>query len=348
VDKRDNRLRQGHILSTSTAPRALTLFATNKLNPATGYGKLERGLLMGFEQLGVFVPHFTNKPRKMPDGVILVAGLPTNAERLPKSARLIAYTMSESTRVSRDWVDILNSRYEAVIVPCPGLVEVYRDSGVSIPVHCVPLGVDYQPPPYTRRDASVKQWRFLTYSYGDSRKGAHLSIMAFKRVFHSEHGVKLIVKARDNHDASWLAGCEDAQIEIVGGEQSEQDWHALLASCHAMIYPSQGEGFGLPPREAVLSGMPVISSSWLGLFDAHEWGYPLPVKRMMLAQFDAWEANAEGALWAMPDDAMIDTYLRHITANYSRALRRARQGREYLLTNFKWKQTARRVLEIVA
>jgi hypothetical protein len=94
--------------------------------------------------------------------------------------------------------------------------------------------------------------------------------------------------------------------------------------------------------------MPVISSSWLGLFDAGCWGYALPVKRMLPAQFDFWEANAEGSRWAEPDDAAIDDHLHHIYSHYGRALRRAKRGREYLMEHFRWSQTARKVMEIVA
>lgn len=334
-------------MRTSTAPGALTLFTTNKINRATGYGRMEAGLLQGFEACSVHVPHFTSKPRKKPAGTVLLVGNPELAEKLPRDTRLVAYTMSEADRVSQEWVDVLNARFDAVIVPAPLLVDIYRDSGVTIPIHFVPLGVDYCAPPYTKRPVYPAEFRVLTISLGDMRKGAHLSIMAFKRVFHRERNAKLIIKARDNADASWLAGCVDEQITVVGGVTSEADWHALLASCHCMIFPSYGEGFGLPPREAVLSGMPVIASSWLGLWDSNEWGYPLAVKRMLPAAFDFWEANAEGSRWAEPDENMIDTYLRHIHANYGHALRRAKRGRSYLLENFRWTQTARKVLEVI-
>ena len=284
-------------MRTHTAPGALTLFATNKKNAATGYGRMERGILQGFAALGVNVPHFSSKPRKKIDGTVLLVGSPELAEKLPASTRLVCYTMSEADQVSQEWVDVLNARFDAVIVPAPLLVDIYRKSGVTIPVHFVPLGVDYRPPAWVQRPAYPEGFRVLGYTLGDMRKGAHLSMLAFKRVFGGERGAKLIVKARDNWNTTWLAGCVDDQVEIVGGETSESDWHALLASCHCMIFPSYGEGFGLPPREAVLSGMPVIASSWLGLWDSAEWGYPLSVKRMLPAAFDFWEANAEGSKW---------------------------------------------------
>lgn len=334
-------------MTAMTAPGALHLFATNKLNAATGYGRMERGLLQGFRACDVRVPHFTRKPITPKTGTVLVVGNPeVGDEKLPPGQRMVCYTMSESTRVSQEWVDILNARYDAVIVPCPGLVDVYRDSGVSLPVHYVPLGVDYGPPPYTRRVFDPTCFRVLTYSLGDMRKGVDMAMMAFDRVLGRERGATLVVKARDNWDKSWLAGCEDPRIKVVSGETSEGDWHTLLASCHCMIFASYGEGFGLPPREAVLSGMPVIASSWLGLWDSDKWGYPLPVKAMWPCQFDFYEANAEGALWARPDETAIDGYLADIYANYGQALRRAKAGRDYLL-NFTWEQTARQILNLI-
>ena len=144
-----------------------------------------------------------------------------------------------------------------------------------------------------------------------------------------------------------MAGLDDPQMDVVGGETAEADWYALLASCHCMVFPSYGEGFGLPPREAALSGMPVISSSWLGLWDADQWAYPLPVGRMLPAQFDKWEANEEGGEWAEPNTDILEMLMNHVASNYGQALRWARKGRNYLLTNFTWARCAEMILRQV-
>lgn len=53
-------------------------------------------------------------------------------------------------------------------------------------------------------------------------------------------------------------------VELMGYVSSER-LTALYASCTAMVYPSKWEGFGIPPLEALASGVPVIASD----IDAH-------------------------------------------------------------------------------
>lgn len=39
----------------------------------------------------------------------------------------------------------------------------------------------------------------------------------------------------------------------------------LLRKAHCLLFPSSGEGFGLPPREAMATGIPVILAGFAGL-----------------------------------------------------------------------------------
>jgi len=322
------------------------LYCTNGGSPTTGYGRMERGLLRGLRQAGWTVLPFSFPYRDdLPLERAILIGRPLWAEEYPTARRLWCCTMSESSRVSPEWVEALNRHYAGVMVPCPGLVDVYRDSGVRVPVHCVPLGVDFSEIAYVERDPQPEVFTWLTCSYGDMRKGAHLAMFAFNRLFGGDVRHRLIVKCRD--EPRWLDGLQDEQITVIQGEISEADWQALLAKAHVFLFPSYGEGFGLPPREAALSGLPVISSEWLGLWDAAEWGWPVPMGRMLPAQFDFWEANAQGSQWAEPDTFILDDQMRRVIENYPAALKMARRGRDYLLENFTWAQAARRIGKIV-
>lgn len=317
----------------------IALIATNGKNPATGYGKLEMGLERGLEAAG-----FEVLPKARARTIAIVTGDPRHAEDIrSKTARLWAYTMSEADRVSGEWVDCLNARFERVLVPCPGLVDVYQASGVVIPVSYVPMGVDFTPIPYIQR-RKPEVFTFLTYSLGDMRKGAHLVMFAFNRLFKGNEKVRLVIKCRD--DLMWLEGLQDDQISIVQGETSEDAWHDLLAQSHCFVFPSYGEGFGLPPREAVLSGLPTIATKWLGMWDVDYWGYPLRVNQMLPAQFDFWEANAEGSRWAEPCIQDLDRWMMQIYKRYELAILRTQRARAYLLQNFTWRQTGQAIARL--
>jgi glycosyltransferase involved in cell wall biosynthesis len=323
----------------------LAVWATCGMNPATGYGKMEIGIIRALLAAGAELLPFPDTAT--PTAPTLVIGSPRRIEHWPGKLRAWSYTMSESTAPSPEWVKCLNHYYERVILPAPDLCDLYRDAGVTIPTHYIPLGVDYAPIPYVEREMPKESEPFiwLTYSLGDMRKGAELAMLAFNRLFKGDPRHKLIVKCRDN--PHWLNGLSDPQIEIVRGQTSEKHWQELLYRSHAFIFPSRAEGFGLPPREAVLSGLPTIATQWLGMWDVNEWGFALPVRTMTPCQFDDYSANAEGALWAEPSRAMLDQHMTEVYNYYNSALEKTRDGRDYLMDYFTYQYTAERLLDLL-
>lgn len=315
----------------------LNFYPTNGLNSITGYGKMELGISRAFHRLGV---DFTVWPN--PAYPTLIVGNPLwHVAPHIEGHRLWLYTMNETNQVGQSWVDAINAHYERVFVPAEPMVKVFKDSGVIIPVHFVPLGIDWYPPDYKPRNFS-KPFTFLTYSLGDMRKGAELAMMAFNRVFGDNPEYKLVIKCRENF--AIFNNCINENIEVVGGHITEWEWHELLYNSHAFIFPSKGEGYGLPPREAVLSGLPTVATQWLGMWDADRWGLPLGIEKFQKAVFDRYEANAEGAMWAIPGKLQIDDYMQWIVKNYDEALAIAAKGNAYLRSQFTWEQTAQSIL----
>lgn len=318
----------------------IAYYPTNQMNPYTGYGKMEIGLFRAFSQNGVRTAFDRRE-------IALLVGRPTWIDHYPNlhGRRLWLYTMSESTRVSAEWVESINRHYERVLVPAPDLVPIYRNSGVEVDVHFVPLGVDYPAIRWQPREHKPKPFVWLTYSLGDMRKGAELVMFSFLRLFQGNPAHKLIIKCRDN--PRWLAGLEDDQMTMVQGQQTEAEWQALLRSAHAFVFPSRGEGYGLPPREAVLAGLPTITTKWLGLWDSPQWAYPVSIKELRPSQFSFEEANAKDSQWGEPDIDLLDYQMLHVHRYYSAALDHTRRGREYLLKTHTWANTANQIHELL-
>lgn len=325
----------------------INLLATNKQNPATGYGKMELGLEVGFSAIGADVATYTSNRagKRRKSDVTLIVG---NAYWLEKlhCGRTWLYTMSETTAPSAGWVELMNRYCERVLVPAPELVQYYAAAGVTVPVHFVPLGCDWNPPRYhARRKGEPFIW--LTYSLGDTRKGADLTILAFHRLFQGDKRHRLVIKCRDN--PGWLTGLHNEQIELITGETTDAEWYRLLEKSHAFIFPSRGEGFGLPPREATLTGLPTAATRWLGMRDVGMWGFPIRVERLKPAPVDPafTQANAEGAYWSEPDACDLDRQMTCIYEHYEDALKRALEGRVYLLGSQTWENTACQITRLV-
>jgi len=330
--------------------RAMNFFNSCGCNPYTGYGRLELGLAKALVKLRVgFNTCWVGTERRMlpdPDLPTLVTGF---AEWLEDESiagtRKWILTQSESTRVSQGWVDLINAHAEGVFVTNPDLVDIYRNSGVVRPVVCAGHGIELTHPVQAAGWDGESRFEWLTYSYGDLRKGAELAIMAFKRLFQGDEGHHLTIKARD-HDAMWLNGLKDPQITVVRGQQSESEWMGLLARSHAFLFPSRAEGFGMPPREATLAGLPTIATEWLGMADVVCWGFPLKYT-MRRCHYDTYAANAKGALWSEPDLDHLMRQMQWIYTHYGEAVSQAVKGARYLKMNNRWDDVAGRIVEVM-
>lgn len=323
----------------------LNFYNANGCNPYTGYGKLELGLAKAFQAAGVRLNVYPD-----PDAPTLVIG---RAERLLADhiahTRRYILTQSESTRVSQRWVDLINWHAELVFVTNPDLVAIYQESGVKRPVVCAPHGIDLRVPVQAAGWDGERRFEWLTYSYGDMRKGAELAMMAFKQLFQDDEQHHLTVKVRDVD--GWIAAAikgNDPQMTFVTGQQSEREWMELIARSHCFLFPSRAEGFGMPPREATLAGVPTIATKWLGMADVDCWGLPIRMKELRKAVYDFWDANAEGSQWAEPDLEHLKVQMRWVHEHYTDAREKARRGGWYLRANNTWTGMADVILREMA
>ncbi len=130
----------------------------------------------------------------------------------------------------------------------------------------------------------------------ECEKGWEIACFAFDQAFGDSKNHRLIIKAREGFPLD----LENENITVLEGNFSEAQLQDLYSRCHAYVFPTHGEGFGLPPREAAATGMPVLATNWGGTADdLAQWGYPIKHKLV-----PAWKGHAkfEGlGKWAEPD-----------------------------------------------
>jgi len=309
---------------------------------------MELGIAKGLQDAGVHVLLYPDLKRP-----ILMVNSSYELLHAPHvdGNRLWAFNMIETDAVDAEWVTAINRQCERVFVPCPPMIDVYKRSGITIPIDYIPLGVDLFDVLPIEDVSAVDQnsdFRFLTYSYGAKRKGADIAISAFMKAFEGEHRYKLVIKVRDGYDQPWLRDvAQHPQVELVMGRQSEREWLALQRSVHCFVFASRGEGWGFPPRELTLVGIPSIATQWMGMWDVDQWGFPVIYDGMSICEFEDYQANAKHAKWVNPDEAHLIKQMQWIASNYPEAKQRALHGRAYLLQNFTWSQIGKRLADLV-
>lgn len=239
----------------------------------------------------------------------------------------IAITMFESSALPPGWVDVLN-RLDAVVVPCSWLETVFRDAGVTTALHRVPLGIKecYRP---AHRPAGRSPFTFLTVATPYPRKGWDIAVRAFDAAFGRSEDHRLLIKMRAGRKLP--VRVLHPRVEVLAEDLDDAGMAELFRSVDAFVFPSRGEGFGLPPREAAATGLPVVATAWGGTADdIEEWGWPLRCTHVK-----AWYGHGRFAGlggWADPDVHHLAELMRQIAAGggdvHARAMRHAERARQ--------------------
>lgn len=339
----------------------LTLYAPGHYDPADSYGLIACQLARHLTAAGASVNAVglgntvmdsqpedvravTSRPISPTLGGI-VMGYPTDyAKQSPllSMGPRVALTMFESTKLPREWARILNEM-DAVIVPSWFCADVFRSSGVTVPLHVVPLGIGesyrYQP----RTDN--RPLTFLAFLDRGERKGGIVALQAFLRAFGEDMDYRLILKGRTPKVGFELT---NPNIEVILQDMTEAELRDLYCRSDVLINPHKGEGFGLIPREFAATGGLSMTTGWSGTADGIDaWGYPLPYA----LEPAKWTGNKtlegqELGQWAVLDADSVATKLQTVAAAWdwhkSTLAAKSRAAQEL----YTWRGFAEQVLNI--
>jgi glycosyltransferase involved in cell wall biosynthesis len=182
----------------------------------------------------------------------------------------IQMTQWESTLVPPHWVDHAKEYDEWWTANKFG-ADAFINAGVPAEkIHVFEHGVDssiWTPKKRGTRDTI----RFLHIDSGSPRKRAPLAVEAFKKAFGDNPDYEITLKyshgaasPHDWFDEKVLANQGDWEGINIRHIRENMTIEHLISLFHfhdILIYPSEGEGFGLIPLQALATGMPVISTS---------------------------------------------------------------------------------------
>lgn len=257
-----------------------------------GFGVLGKGIKKMFKESDYFElvgEGLKQVPKKEPD-IVFTYGTPDlfrevfelRRDKHWNNFKHVHYFVWESSKIPADFI-IEFHRADMLITSCEYMRKVASRQGLKKTLvwhHAVDDRFKYIP-----KDYSKGTFTFLHHNAYEYRKNTPAVLEAFTREFTLQEDVKLIIKARDRRSSTWLApkiapytakqlelkvhniekfkkkhlGIEHPQIEEIIGHISDAEMVRLNSEAHCFVFPALGEGWGLPPFEAMAMGIvPII------------------------------------------------------------------------------------------
>ena len=287
-------------------PKLNLSFPSQNQYPFGGYGRIVELLHECFE----FTPESKNK---------IYCGYPIPLEK-EEGQKSILITMFEADKLPKGWKDLLE-QFDLIIVPSYWCQKIFTESGTTKPIEVMILGTDnfsvIQPnwfPPF----------KFLHYNaFSDNkRKGWDLVVKAFVEVFGRQEDMELILKGRKHDNESDIKEVpKQPNIRVVIENMKRNEVEKLQEEAQCFLFPSRGEGLGLPPIEMMARGVPTIVTSGSGMSEYAHMGIPIVLTAPVESHYDLeWEDGIAGH-WIEPSldqlkSLMWDVYSHYETYKY--------------------------------
>jgi len=253
------------------------------------------------------------------------------------------YTMYEGTGLPDEWARHINEKAERLLVPSEWLVDVFREHGVKpqIPIHVVPGGVDVDEFPIIDTPPPEHQpYTFLAFGDRGSRKGLDTAWRAFYHAFRDSRDVRLVVKSRPTNLVFLSTARGDPRVSVW--REDVRSLADVFAQVDCFVFPTKGEGWGMPPREAAAMGLPVICTRFGGCESGiDQWALPINNYKMTAATLRG------GGQWAMPDVDETADLMRWCYENRLEAKQRGVQSAHWLRDNQTWDHSAQKLIELL-
>ena len=294
----------------------------------------------------------------------------------------VTYTVFESDTLPLGWKENLE-RSDLVLTASEWGAEILRRELDDTPVAVVPEGVDPWLHHQWNRPTDQRSWRrdagpgtpiddcfrLLCVGKFESRKSYRELIEAFARAFPDRPDVRLLLRLHNVFSPDYarelqpLLARDDlgGRVLIVGGAEGAEQLSAetmahLYRSSHGFVFPSKGEGWGLPLLEAIACGTPFIACDYGGQTEylrhcrqsfstiAHRL---VTIREPDFLRFHQF-AEERPARWAQPDVADLARQMRALYDSWPAVRQQAILNARTVHRRFSWAASAETLIDVLA
>ncbi|MFH1546049.1 MAG: glycosyltransferase, partial [Patescibacteria group bacterium] len=272
----------------------------------------------------------------------------------------IGFTTTEVNGIPRDWVKVLNEMNE-VWTTSEFSKKGFEKSGVKPPIFNMREGINpeyFHPDILPFEHAHKDKFVFISNFAWGRRKGIEELFEAYSREFSRGEKVIMILKVLPSYHN---ANIQEDMKKLFSrkGEAEIIVWDAVLPpymlpsfyrAGDCMVFPTRGEGFGLPPLEALACGVPVITTGYSAQTEyLKKDGEKLPGVEFIdfkMGKFDGSDSiYYKGFDWALPDVKHLQKLMRKVFDNREKYKADALESSKWIRQEWSWAKAADLVIE---
>ena len=257
----------------------------------------------------------------------------------------IGYTPWESSIIPESWPHTMNQMDE-IWTTSKYCVDIFNSFNVNKTIRLVPHGID---PELWKIENRYLQDKFIFFHVGGptERKGGQRVVDAFIDLFDGNPNVILVLKSNEVSECRFYENGVDfknakfhPQILSIDYKVSVEDLVKLYNAAHCLVYPTNGEGFGLIPFQGIATGLPTIVTNATACADFAEMSVPL----------DSHPAQGNGIHlgdWVDPDLDDLRDKMKYVYENYEQVKEKTLHSATIIHNTQTWDHVADLIVNIL-
>lgn len=259
----------------------------------------------------------------------------------------VGYTPWESTKIPSGWIDHMR-QCDEIWATSNYVKEIYEKHQVHHNIHVIPHGISDEFAIIDRE--IINTFNFLHVGGDSKRKNAQMAVDAFLELYEGNMDFKLYLKytnfcfAEVYLNGRLVPASMHPQIVAIPNSYDIESLVKLYHSCHCMIYPTNGEGFGMIPFESICTGMPTIVTNETGCKDFANYSIPLDAE-FTFAEWNTQQYGEDTGMWASPDFEQLLELMEVVVNEYDDFKKHTIKSAKILHTEQSWSAIADKIVD---
>ncbi len=256
----------------------------------------------------------------------------------------IGYTPWESSIIPESWPEIMNNMQE-IWTPSKFCADIFEEFKVNNIIRVIPHGIDPELWKIENRYITDK-FIFLHVGGPTARKGGQRVVDAFLDLFDGNKDVLLILKSNEQTECRFYENGVDfksakyhPQIFSIDYSVSVEDLVKIYNQAHCLVYPTNGEGFGLIPFQGIATGLPTIVTNATACADFAEMSVPL----------DSHPSPGNGIHlgdWVDPDPDDLRDKMKYVYENFNDVKEKTLHSANIIHSTQTWGHIGQKIVDI--